>query len=166
MYRGSDEMDEMKHAMEFKEMRLVPGPGGAGRFRGAAGCDISFGPKEHPITVIYPCDGQHFAAKGVRGGDNGTCAEGWHVSANGLETKLPNVTQIEIKKGEQIRGVDSSGAGYGDPLQRDPRRVLHDVLEKWETPQRAREIYGVAFIGSLDDASLAADGTATAAVRA
>jgi len=165
MYRDSVEIDELKHPMEFKHMRLVAGSGGAGRFRGAPGCDISFGPKEHPITVIYPCDGQHFAAKGVRGGDDGTCAEGWHVSANGLETKLPNVTQIEIKKGEQIRGLDSSGAGYGDPLQRDPRRVLHDVIEKWETPQRARELYGVVFSGSIDDESLAVDVAATAALR-
>jgi N-methylhydantoinase B len=44
--------------------------------------------------------------------------------------------------------------------------VLHDVIEKWETPQRAREIYGVAFSGSLDDESLAVDVTATAELRA
>jgi N-methylhydantoinase B len=165
MYRDSVEIDELKHPMEFKHMRLVAGSGGAGRFRGAPGCDIAFGPKEHPITVIYPCDGQHFGAKGVRGGAGGTCAEGWHISANGLETKLPNVTQIEIKKGEQIRGLDSSGAGYGDPMQRDPRRVLHDVIEKWETPQRARELYGVVFSGSIDDESLAVDVAATTALR-
>ena len=76
------------------------------------------------------------------------------------------MTQIEIKKGEQIRGLDSSGAGYGDPMQRDPRRVLHDVLEKWETPQRAHEVYGVVFSGALDDESLAVDVAATAALRA
>jgi len=166
MYRDSIEIDELKHPMEFKYMRLIPGSGGAGRFRGAPGCDIAFGPKEHPITVIYPCDGQHFPPKGVRGGTDGTCAEGWHVSANGHETKLPNVTQIDIKKGELIRGVDASGAGYGDPLQRDPRRVLHDVLERWETPERARDVYGVAFRGSIDDDTLAVDEAATAALRA
>ena len=44
--------------------------------------------------------------------------------------------------------------------------MLHDVLEKWETPERAREIYGVVFSGALDDESLAVDVAATAALRA
>ncbi|MGZ5908728.1 MAG: hypothetical protein ACXWLB_02565 [Reyranella sp.] len=44
--------------------------------------------------------------------------------------------------------------------------MLHDVIEKWETPQRARELYGVVFSGSIDDESLAVDVAATTALRA
>ena len=44
-------------------------------------------------------------------------------------------------------------------------RVLRDVVEKWETPERAEDIFGVVFIGALDDDSLAVDEAATAARR-
>jgi len=36
------------------------------------------------------------------------------------------------------------GGGLGDPLQRDPERVLNDVRNGYVTMNRAREIYGVA----------------------
>ncbi len=35
------------------------------------------------------------------------------------------------------------GAGYGDPLDRDPDRVLRDILNKWVSEEFAREVYGV-----------------------
>ena len=60
-----------------------------------------------------------------------------------------------------MRGVDSSGGGYGDPLDRDPERALHDVIEFWETEERGRDIYGVVFTGSLDGGDLAVDIIAT-----
>jgi N-methylhydantoinase B len=166
MYRDSVEIDELKHPIEFKHMRLVPGTGGAGKFRGGPSCDLAYGPKGEPVTVIYPCDGQHFPPKGVRGGQDGQCGAGYHVGANGLETKLPNITTVVVKKGESIRGTDSSGGGYGNPLERDPRRVLDDVLESIETAERARDIYGVVFSGSAEDETLAVDAERTTARRA
>ena len=63
-------------------------------------------------------------------------------------------------------GRDSSVGGYGDPLKRDPARVLHDVLEGWETEAKARDVYGVVLTGRVDDDSLALDEAATAARRA
>jgi N-methylhydantoinase B len=61
--------------------------------------------------------------------------------------------------------VDCGGGGYGDPLERDPARVLRDVVESWETLERAHDVYGVVFAGSRDDDSLAVDEAATAARR-
>ena len=51
------------------------------------------------------------------------------------------------------------GGGYGDPLQRDPSRVLDDVLDGFVSPQSAREQYGVVIDGAEVDAA------ATAALR-
>ena len=64
-----------------------------------------------------------------------------------------------------IRGRDSSG-GYGDPLARDPARVLIDVLDGYESIGKARDVYGVIFSGKIEDATLAVDTAATAARRA
>ncbi len=58
------------------------------------------------------------------------------------------------------RPISSSG-GYGDPLTRDPQRVLIDVLEGWESREKADDVYGVAFTGRIEDDSLAVDADAT-----
>jgi N-methylhydantoinase B/oxoprolinase/acetone carboxylase alpha subunit len=62
-------------------------------------------------------------------------------------------------------GAATSGGGYGDPLTRDPARVLTDVLEGYESINKARDIYGVIFIGKIDDDTLAVDSAATIARR-
>jgi N-methylhydantoinase B len=161
MYRDSIEIDELKHPIEFTHMRLVPGSGGAGMLRGAPGSETAFRAKQHTVTVIYPRDGEHYPAKGVRGGQDGVCGEGWHIGANGQATRLANVVQVEVRKNELLRTFDCSGGGYGDPLARDPRRVLRDVLEGWETAERAASVYGVVLTGSADDETLAVDADAT-----
>ncbi len=161
MYRDSVEIDELKHPIEFTVMRLLPGSGGAGKRRGAPACETAFRAKEHAVTVIYPRDGETHPAKGVLGGHDGLCGEGWVVGANGHETRLPNVVHVEIKKNEVLRTLDCSGGGYGNPLARDPRLVMLDVLEGWETAERSMATYGVVLTGNVQDDSLAVDAEAT-----
>ena len=48
------------------------------------------------------------------------------------------VGTVELQPGERIVSVSAGGGGYGDPLERAPERVLHDVREGWVSPERAR----------------------------
>ncbi len=116
--------------------------------------------------MIIPCDGQFAPPRGVNGGHNGTPGSTHLIDHNGHTTKLPNLVNMQIRKDQRIRGRDSSGGGYGDPLTRDPLRVLADVREGYESAGKARDIYGVVLIGSIDDDSLAVDAAATVARRA
>ncbi|MCP5199050.1 MAG: hydantoinase B/oxoprolinase family protein [Gammaproteobacteria bacterium] len=166
MYRGSVEVDESKYPMLFKSLRVVAGGGGAGRFRGAPGAEVVYGPRRDPMTVVVSCDGQVNAPQGVRGGHDGPPAATFKVKPDGQEEKLPGVVECRLAPGEWVRGVDAGGGGYGSPLERDPARVLKDVLERWETVERARDVYGVVFSGSAEDESLAVDSAATTARRA
>jgi N-methylhydantoinase B len=152
MYRDSVEIDELKHPIAIRFLRLMPGTGGAGKFRGAPAMEVAYGPKERPMEVIWPCDGTVYPPKGVRGGHEGQRCRHWKVGANGQEEELPNITVLTIRKDEYVKGNQAGGGGYGDPLDRDPRRVLNDVLERYETPDRARDIYGVVFSASGADA--------------
>lgn len=149
MYRDSVEVDELKHPLEFQYVRVVPGSAGAGKYRGSFAVEVCYGPKELPMDVIWPCDGTHYPPKGVRGGQDGIRARHWKVGVNGVEEELPNVVITTVKKGEVVRGNTTSGGGYGNPFERDARRVLKDVLDGFETIERARDVYGVAFGGSL-----------------
>jgi len=165
MYRDSIELDEIKHPMHFDRVRLMPATGGAGRFRGGPATETVYGPREDPMTVVIPSDCQINPARGVRGGLDGAPAAQWKVNANGDETKLPNVVQVELEPGEFLRGFESGGGGYGSPFERPPERVLKDVERRWETIERARNIYGVVLSGSVNNDDLAIDMLATEAAR-
>ncbi len=165
MYRGSVEVDESKYPILVKQLRVIAGGGGAGRMRGAPGSEIVYGPRHDPMMVVVSCDGQVFPPQGVRGGQSGPAAGTFKIFQDGREEKLPGVVACELAPGEWIRGVDAGGGGYGNPLERDPARVLRDVLERWETLQRAHEVYGVVLTGELADHSLQVDEAATLALR-
>lgn len=166
MYRGSVEVDESKYPILVKHLRVIPGGGGAGRMRGAPGSELVYGPRRDPMTVVISCDGQVNPPQGVRGGHAGPPAATYRIKANGEQEKLPGVVECRLEPGEWVRGLDAGGGGYGDPLEREPARVCRDVLERWETAERARNLYGVVLTGSAEDDSLAVDAAATAALRA
>lgn len=58
------------------------------------------------------------------------------------------------------------GGGYGDPLRRDPERVVDDVAEGWISRARAFEVYAVALTeaGVFDGAATERERRARVAV--
>ncbi len=165
MYRDSVEVDELKHPIRVESLSLVTDSAGAGRRRGAPAQQIEYGPTGAPMTAVISCDGQHHQPRGVIGGLPGTAGETWLIQDDAQPERLPNVAHVTIDVGQRIRGRDSAGGGYGDPLDREPERVLVDVLEGWETRQKAEDVYGVVFTGEIDDETLAIDAVATATRR-
>lgn len=166
MYRDSVEISELAYPIHYREMRLATDTMGAGRTRGAPGLEMVYGPSHHPMTVVFAADGQRHPARGVRGGGDGNVGRMDFIDADGKLTQMPNVGQFVLRQGEWLRGLDTAGGGYGDPLTRDPARVLDDVLEGYASEAHAREVYGVVFSGSADDETLAVNAAATAEQRA
>jgi N-methylhydantoinase A len=160
MYRDSIEVDELKHPIHIRELRLLPDTGGAGRFRGAPACQITLAPKADPVTIVIPCDMQENPPRGVRGGAPGAAAETWLRAADGAEHKLANFVTVCLEPGTEIRGRDNGGGGYGNPLERDPKRVLDDVRAGYVSSKAAADTYGVvvqqtAFDWAIDEAATA-----------
>ena len=166
MYRDSVEINELSYPIHFKEIRLTQDTTGAGRNRGAPGTRITYGPSNHPMTVVFAADGQVNPARGVRGGGDGNSGELHVIDHDGSRTRAPSVGEIELTKGMWLTGLDLSGGGYGDPLEREPGRVLDDVLERYVSEAYAREVYGVVLTGQADDDTLAVDPAATRTRRA
>ena len=84
-------------------------------------------------------------APGVAGGGNG----GLSKLALNYDSPSPVVlpretTNYPLKKGDVVTVFAGGGAGYGNPIERDPQAVLKDVRNEKVSPQRAREIYGVS----------------------
>jgi N-methylhydantoinase B len=65
-----------------------------------------------------------------------------------------------MKRGDVFAVSWQGGGGFGDPLERDPARVVADIGEGYVTPAAAEAIYGVVLRDGAPDAA------ATAAQRA
>ena len=48
-----------------------------------------------------------------------------------------------MEEGEIVTIITPGAGGWGDPLTRDPEKVLWDVIEEFISPERARKFYGV-----------------------
>lgn len=152
-FQDSVELDEIRQPILVQGRRLIPDSEGAGRFRGALGCEAIFGPTEAPICIAYVSDGNHHPPQGTRGGLPGGASAQSLLHADGRREALPNAGEVWLEPGQMIVSVSTGGGGYGDPATRDPARVLHDVREGWITAERARAVYRVAIVdGRLDPA--------------
>jgi N-methylhydantoinase B len=155
-----------RHEMNFPYMylfrRVVPDSGGAGKYRGGVSHEFAAVPHQSGAnkftTVLMPGrGGAALNSQGVFGGYPGcntasvqlrntkerfpydvASAGAEHVDRVGL-----GVTDINAEDILYIR-YDGAG-GYGDPLDRDPELVLHDVLWELVTEAPARDVYGVVF---------------------
>ncbi len=72
------------------------------------------------------------------------------------------------KKGAMTRYQTNGGGGWGEPLRREPDRVLSDVRNGYASLEHAREAYGVVINGDpdRDPEGLVLDLDATRALRA
>jgi N-methylhydantoinase B/oxoprolinase/acetone carboxylase alpha subunit len=62
--------------------------------------------------------------------------------------------RVAVREGDVLVIDATSGAGFGNPLERDPHDVLEDVLDGILSPERARAQYGVVIdvrAGALDE---------------
>jgi N-methylhydantoinase B len=55
---------------------------------------------------------------------------------------------------ERLVAEDPGGAGYGDPLNRNPELVKLRVREGWTSLQRAKDVYGVILDTSSEQYSV------------
>jgi N-methylhydantoinase B len=143
VYTDSVEVIEQRYPILVRSVRLLPDSGGPGEFRGAPATEVDYGPRFGPVTVYFFADFATHPAQGVWGGQPGSVASVTHIDADGTEHPLPAIGDITLQPGEWLRGCEAGGGGYGDPLARDPARVLDDVNEGWVTPEAASAAYGV-----------------------
>ena len=145
MFRDSVEIDEQKYPIRIHEIRVRPDSEGAGRRRGAPGTRVTYGPKRDAMTAAYVTDGHHHPPRGTQGGGTAASSIAFKVRADGSEEELHPIAQVVLPPGELLGHLLSGGGGYGDPREREPERVREDVLARFVSFDRAREVYGVAF---------------------
>ena len=151
------EETELNYPVRVTRLSLVDDSEGPGRFRGGLGLrkDFLF---ERPTTFTVLADRTSAGPRGVFGGHAGRVAE-YVLIRDSEERRLPAKATVELVEGDVVSYRTCGGGGYGSPEERDPSRVLRDVLEDKVSVERACDVYRVAV------ANRELDATATAELR-
>jgi N-methylhydantoinase B len=72
---------------------------------------------------------------------------------------------VNHEPGECYEYRYGGGGGWGNPLEREPEKVLDDVLDEYISIESARRDYGVVLTGTLEELDLVVDEEATIALR-
>jgi N-methylhydantoinase B len=136
------EETELNYPVRIDRLSLVENSEGPGRRRGGLGLrkDYRF---DLSTTFTILADRDRSGPHGVFGGHAGRIAEYVHIR-DGVEARLSSKTTLELVPGDVISVRTCGGGGYGPPEEREPERVLRDVLEGKVDSDRARDVYRVA----------------------
>ena len=143
---------------------LIIDSGGAGEFRGGLGirreylnlADARFSIRS--MKHIIP-------PNGCAGGSVGRTGDIWINPDTEEAKRLPSrYADYPLREGDTFRLDTPGGGGHGDPLARDPERVLADVREGVVSREAAERDYGVVL--EQRETSWLVDGAATAGRRA
>jgi N-methylhydantoinase B len=157
------ELIESELPLEIVQYGLVPDSGGAGTYRGGLGLVREYRLLADEAVLTIRSDRRAHPPYGVQGGKPG--APSWNILNPGPAQRiLPTLPMeaVRIKRGDVFRHLQAGGGGYGNPLNRDPQRVLQDVLDEKVSLECARREYGVV----IEPASLTVDEEATRRLRA
>jgi len=165
LIRATAEINESIFPQRQLARDYITDSGGAGEFRGAPGT-LYRKQTLTPATVYTYVVGRKYPVPGIAGGRPG--------APNRLELKVggnreeagDTIRLVPHEAGEGIAYHYGGGGGWGDPLARDPARVLEDVLDEYVSVRSAYDDYGVVLTGSLDALDLAVDEASTAHRRA
>jgi N-methylhydantoinase B len=154
------EVAEAEYPIVVERYGLVPDTGGAGRYRGGLSVERVWRCLTPETSLIVRSDRARHAPYGLAGGAPGATAVNLVVHPDGSEERLPAMFSTMIGAGDVNMHRMAGGGGWGDPLERDPEAVAHDVRNEKVSVDAAGELYGVV-IGT--DGLV--DGEATSAVR-
>ncbi len=156
---------EYRYPILYLYRKQTPDSGGPGTFRGGAGVSMMYtvwGVDGIPTKILHTFGVEQPESPGMFGGHPSTTNQfaimrdsdiidrfrGGQVpqtltELNGTLEVFGAYAQTSMRRGDVYRAVSMGGGGYGDPLDRDPARVAHDVENGLVTQDWARHAYGV-----------------------
>jgi N-methylhydantoinase B len=129
----------------------LPDSGGTGTWRGGLSIVRELRLEHEEASLQIRSDRREHRPYGLAGGQPGGAC--WNIlNPDGEHRVLPSKVTTRFRRGDVHRHVTAGGGGYGDPLLRDPARVLADVAAGKVTAEGAGRDYGVVVRdGCLDD---------------
>lgn len=138
---------ELSYPLRVHRSAFREGSGGAGHRRGGLGHVKEIEVLDGPVALTIR-ENRHFTRPwGLFGGLPGELSVAEVVRGDGRRESVPALGMYTLETGDRILCRCSGGAGFGDPLEREPELVRADVLDRKLSPQVARDDYGVVLSG-------------------
>lgn len=163
------EVGELLFPVEYERMEFRADSGGPGRQRGGLGPEFKLKWLGN-AALSMGCSRTMTGSPGVNDGGASPPQLMSKVDADGQKTVFGGydesgkwhscvVANYGFEGGESFLLEATGGGGWGDPFERDPEKVLEDVIDGMVTPEGARRDYGVV----IEDGAI--DREATAELR-
>jgi N-methylhydantoinase B len=157
------EIIESEFPTRLLRFDLIPDSGGAGRHRGGLGLRreyLNVADARFSIRSMKHMIPPHGCIGGHDGRTGDIVINPDHESAKRLPTRYAD---YPLRQGDVFRLDTPGGGGFGDPLEREPERVLADVREGYVSREAAEKDYAVVVAETPD--GLTVDAVATARKR-
>ena len=141
------EATEQDYPIRLHSIRLWTDSGGAGRWRGGLGYVADWELLRGEATLSQRRDRHLLPPWGLLGGHPAPVCRTQHIKASAEVIEVKSKEVLYLRAGDRLLIHTTGGAGYGDPLARDPERVREDVLERRVSRECAATDYGVALTG-------------------
>jgi N-methylhydantoinase B len=158
-HNSPSEQLEAKYPILVESYRLREDSAGPGRQRGGLGAEMVVQALS-PFSVTTRIDRVHCKPWGLHGGHE-AAGNGIAIRKDGKwQEDHPNakIFNVRLGRGDAYKMLSGGGGGFGDPSERDPELVAHDVREGYVSRERAKSVYKVAL---TSDGQVSKDLTAT-----
>ncbi|HTI88415.1 MAG TPA: hydantoinase B/oxoprolinase family protein [Alphaproteobacteria bacterium] len=153
---------ELKTPVIVDRRGLRNDSGGPGKFRGGLGIITQMTNLSEGRWSASNAGRRMCAPWGIAGGKSGTTSRNYMRNSGENDFKPFDPTRVLSGPGAAVRVETAGGGGWGSPLDREPEKVLNDVLDEFVSIESARENYGVV----IDPRTRTVDASATSALRA
>ena len=144
MASTSVEITEAEHPIEILAYEFVPDKSGAGKYRGGTPYRRDYRLLEEEAVLQVRSDRRDFRPYGLYGGYPGKPSMNFLNPTGQNDQPVKAKITMTMKRGDVLRHELAGAAGWGDPLERDPKAVLRDVRNEMISVDTARRDYGVA----------------------
>ncbi len=158
-----NEIEETRVPLLVERYELREDSGGAGKFRGGLGVVKEYHALESTTAISIAERTEASIITGIDGGKAGMLNEITYFPGTPRELKRGK-HKAELHAGDRVLIRSGGGAGWGNPLDRDPHAVLADVIAGYVSRSIAGNEYGVVLCEVGNE--LRVDGERTAALRA
>ena len=144
-HNSPSEQLEAKYPILVESYRLREDSAGPGRQRGGLGAEMVVQALS-PFSVTTRIDRVHCKPWGLHGGHE-AAGNGIAIRKDGKwQEDHPNakIFNVRLGRGDAYKMLSGGGGGFGDPSERDPELVAHDVREGYVSRERAKSVYKVA----------------------
>lgn len=140
------EIAESRYGVLVKEFSLNTNDqgAGAGEYIGGKGITRTYQALYDGQSVNGTFGRHLFRPWGLDGGHDGSTNNYYINRVDGtVEGPYGMHPHTKLNKGDSVSFITGTGGGYGNPLARDPQKVVKDVRNGFYTVAQARDIFGI-----------------------